>query len=163
MSRKWKTSKKKRTNYVYYTVGGQAITIKPNEEGATDAIIATLHEWDDEELDAGRREDYHAPVHLDAYYDNNGDSVADRNSYLIDATANPLESLILALDEEEYEGKLDRLQSAVKGLEPKDQELINKVFNENRTRVSIAKERGVSETTIRKHLKRIYKELSKQI
>lgn len=163
MLRKLKTSKKNRTNYIYYPSEGQPVIITPNEEGVTDTIIATLHECDDIAVDADRREDYHVPVHFDAYYDKNEEDAADRNSYLTDSEPNPMESLIQSIEETEHEEKLYRLRTAIETLKPQQKELIKKVFYEKRTNVSIAAEEGVSETAIRKRLKKVYEELRKRI
>ncbi len=163
MLRNYKTSKKNRTNYIYYSADGQTIKIIPNENGVTDAIIATLHSFDDEEYNAGRREKYHVPVHMDAYCDKNEDDAADRNAYLTDNASNPLESIIKSIEETEYKEKLDRLRAAIETLKPQQKELIKKVFFEKRTNVSIAAEEGVTEAAIRKRLKKIYENLSKKI
>lgn len=42
MSRKFKTSKKKRTNYIYYGKGSIKTVLIPGEDGVTEAIIETL-------------------------------------------------------------------------------------------------------------------------
>lgn len=39
MSRKFKTSQKKREEYIYYTAEGTRILITPGEDGATDANV----------------------------------------------------------------------------------------------------------------------------
>ena len=72
--RKFKTAEKNRTNYVYYTAAGKAITIKPGMVGddkkpASEEMITLLHTWDDDQVDADRRELYHCPVHYQAYAD----------------------------------------------------------------------------------------------
>lgn len=163
MLRNYKTSKKNRTNYIYYSADGEAIKIVPNKDGVTDAIIAILHSYDDAEVDANRREDYHVPVHIDAYHDMNEDDAADRNSYLTDNTSDPLESIIQSIEETEHEEKIDRLRAAIETLKPQQKELIKKVFLEKRTNVSIAAEKGVTEAAIRKHLKKVYEDLRKKI
>jgi len=163
MSRNFKTSKKNRTNYIYYPSEGQPVKIIPNEDCVTDTIIATLHEWDDLLVDGDRREDYHVPVHFDAYNDNNEDDLADRNLFLADNTSNPLKSIIQSIEETEYEEKLNRLRSAIETLQPKQRELIKSVFYEKRTNVSIAAEEGVTEAAIRNRLKKIYENLRKKI
>lgn len=56
MFRKFKTSKKKRTNYIYYGEGSSKTVLIPGEDGVTEAIIETLHSLDDEEVDNDRRE-----------------------------------------------------------------------------------------------------------
>lgn len=163
MSRKFKTSKKNRVNYIYYSANGQTVEVKPNEEGVTDTIIATLHKMDDLEVDANRREVYHVPVHFDSYQGKDEEDMADCNSYLIDPTSNPMESLIQSIEEAEHEEKLDKLRIAIETLKPQQKELIQKVFYEKRTNVDIAREEGVSETAIRNRLKRIYENLRKKI
>jgi RNA polymerase sigma factor (sigma-70 family) len=163
MLRNYKTSKKNRTNYIYYSADGETIKIVPNKNGVTDAIIATLHNLDDAEVDANRRENYHTPMHIDAYHDKNQDDAADRNAYLTDNDSNPLESIIQSIEETEHAEKIDRLRAAIETLKPQQKELIKKVFYEKRTNVSIAAEEGVSEAAIRNRLKRIYDNLSKKI
>jgi len=163
MSRNYKTSQKNRTNYIYYPLEGQAITIKPNEEEATTAIIATLHSFDDEEVNANRRENYHVPVHMNAYYDESEADAADRNPYLADNASDPLESIIKSIEENEHKEKIDRLRAAIETLKPQQKELIKKVFFEKRTKVSIAAEEGVKESAIRNRLKKIYENLRKKI
>jgi RNA polymerase sigma factor (sigma-70 family) len=53
------------------------------------------------------------------------------------------------------------LHKAINQLLPQQRELIKKVFFENRTIVSIAREEGVGESAIRDRLSRIYKKLKK--
>lgn len=163
MLRNYKTSKKNRTNYIYYSADGEAIKIVPNENGVTDAIIATLHSFDDEEYNAGRREKYHVPVHMDAYCDENEDDAADRNPYLVDKDSDPLENIIQFIEETEHKEKIDKLRTAIETMQPQQKELIKKVFFEKRTNVSIAAEEGVSETAIRNRLKKIRDNLCKKI
>lgn len=163
MLRNYKTSKKNRTNYIYYSADGEAIKIVPNKDGVTDAIIAILHSYDDAEVDANRRENYHVPVHMNAYYDEKEEDAADRNPYLVDNASNPLESIIKSIEETEHKEKIDRLRAAIGTLKPQQKELIKKVFFEKRTNVSIADEKGVTEAAIRKHLKKVYEDLRKKI
>lgn len=163
MSRNFKTSKKNRTNYIYYSADGQAIKIKPNENGVTNAIVATLHSYDDAEVDANRRENYHVPVHMNAYYDEKEEDAADRNPYLADNASNPLESIIKSIEETEHKERIDKLRVAIETLQPQQKELIKKVFFEKRTNVSIAAEEGVTEAAIRNRLKKIYENFRKKI
>lgn len=61
-----KTSKKNRTTYIYYGADGKKLMeLKPGENGVTEADIAMLHEQDDMEFNAERREAYHAPVSIE--------------------------------------------------------------------------------------------------
>jgi hypothetical protein len=83
MSRAYKTSQKKRTNYIYYTAEGAKIVITPGENGVTEADIQLLHEMDDAEVDEQRRYNYRVTAHLDAYHDGEGEDASDRNKYCI--------------------------------------------------------------------------------
>lgn len=161
--RKFKTPKKNRTSYTYFSVDGSKIKIMTDEEGVSSTVIAALHAFDDQELDAERREDYHAPVHLESYQDASDEDVADRNPYLIDPEPNPMESHIQSIEADEREGRLAKLRSAIDILQPQQKVLIQKVFYEGRTFVDIAAEEGVSEAAIRNRLKKIFNNLRKKI
>ncbi|MFR9201476.1 MAG: hypothetical protein ACLVML_11950 [Candidatus Gastranaerophilaceae bacterium] len=100
--RQFKTSKKNRTNYTYYYADGTKFTLTPGENGITEADIAMLHESDDTEFNAQRRENYHAPVHYQAYTDGDSNNADDRNDYLADTSADPEKSLIEALIRAEH-------------------------------------------------------------
>ena len=69
MSKAYKTSQKKRTNYIYYPAEGGQIVITPGENGVTEADIELLHSIDDNEVDEQRRYNYRVTAHLDAYKD----------------------------------------------------------------------------------------------
>lgn len=159
--RKFKTAEKNRTNYVYYTAEDKKIVLTPDDVDSD--WIAFLHGEDDEAVDADRREDYHIPVHYDAYSDGEGDDAADRNAYMEDDAPDPFESLIQSMDAAEHEDKLKRLKAAIQTLQPQQIALIQKVFYENRTNVDIAAEEGVTEAAIRNRLKKIYTNLAKKI
>lgn len=80
--RQYKTSKKNRATYTYYSADGKKLMeLVPGEDGVTEADIAMLHEQDDLEYNAQRREDYHAPVHYDSYTVSDGQDGTDRNPY----------------------------------------------------------------------------------
>ena len=81
--RQYKTSKKNRTTYTYYSADGKKLMeLVPGENGVTEADIAMLHEKDDLEYNAQRRVDYLAPVHYDRYTVSDGQDGTDRNPYL---------------------------------------------------------------------------------
>ena len=83
--RQYKTSKKNRATYTYYSAAGKKLMeLIPGENGITEADIAMLHEQDDLEYNAQRREDYHVPVHYDSCIVSDGQGGADRNPYLAD-------------------------------------------------------------------------------
>ncbi|WAW14105.1 sigma-70 family RNA polymerase sigma factor [Peptostreptococcus equinus] len=163
MTRKFKTAEKNRVNYVYYTADGKKIVINPGENDVTEEMITLLHTYDDEEVDADRREDYHVPVRFEGYSDDEGSELESRNSYLADTSADPLEKLMDAIKEEELEIKISNLKSALYTLTEKQQETIYKKFFKNMTNTAIAIEDGVSEAAIRNRLEKIYKNLQKKI
>ena len=166
--RKFKTAEDNRTNYIYYTAEGKQIVITPgmaDRDGSevTAEMITILHGLDDEQLDADRREDYHCPVHYQAYYDGEGEDADDHNPYLADTKADPLEMMLTSIDEQEHVSKIERLKVALSTLTDLQKETVYKKFYLKMTNVDIASEEGVSETAIRNRLKKIYANLSKKI
>jgi RNA polymerase sigma factor (sigma-70 family) len=161
MPRRYKTSKKNRTNYIYYTAEGTKIVITPGENGVTETDVELLHNMDDAEVDEQRRYDYRVNIHLDAYHDGEGGAADDRNKYLADDSANP-EQLYLEVEEElEHLASLDRLTKAMEHLLPKQKELFKKVYLDKRTNTDIAAEEGVTEAAIRNRLKKMHEKLRK--
>ena len=67
--------------------------------------------------------------------------------------------------EEEAERREDmaRLYFAMEALSPSQRELVKKVYFEERTFASIAREEGVGESAIRDRMKRIHKKLEKNL
>jgi len=163
MSRAYKTSQKKRINYIYYTSEGSKIVISPGENGVTEADIQLLHEMDDAEVDEQRRYNYRVTVHLDAYHDGEGDEASDRNKYLADESVNSERLLIQAEDEAKHQDMLDKLRKAMDCLMPQQKELFKKVYLEKRTNTEIAAEEGVTEAAIRGRLKKLQERLRKLI
>ncbi|MBC3804272.1 sigma-70 family RNA polymerase sigma factor [Acetobacterium fimetarium] len=161
--RKYKTTEKNRTSYTYFSIDGSKIKIMSDEEGVSNTVIAALHAFDDQEVDAKRREDYHAPVHLESYQTASDADASDRNPYLIDPEPNPLECLIASLDADAHADRLARLRAATDSLPPQQKALIQKVFDQGRTYVDIAAEEGVTEAAIRNRLKKIFNKLRKKI
>ncbi|KPU44494.1 RNA polymerase sigma factor [Oxobacter pfennigii] len=159
MSRRYKTSKKNRTNYIYYTAEGAKSVIAPDEDGVTEADIDLLHSMDDIEVNEQRRCDYRAAVHLDAYCGGEGEAADDRNKYLSDYSANPEQLYIEAEEEDEHMYALDRLTKAMECLSSQQKELFKKVYIEKRTNTNIAAEEGVTEAAIRSRLKKMYEKL----
>ena len=157
MKRAYKTSKKKRTNYIYYTAEGTKIVITPGEDGVTEADIELLHTMDDDEVDEQRRYDYRVTTHLDAYHDGEEEAANDRNKY----TANPEQLIIQAEDEAEHQDMLDKLTKAMECLLPQQKELFKKVYLEKRSNTDIATEEGVTEAAIRGRLKKLQERLRK--
>jgi len=118
---------------------------------------------DDEQLDADRREDYHCPVHYQAYSDGEGEDADDRNPYLCDTDADPLEQMLASIRQQEHSDKLDRLKAALTTLTDLQRDTIYKKFYRNMSNVDIAAEEGVSEAAIRNRLKKIFANLAKKI
>lgn len=161
--RKFKTAEDSRTDYIYYFNDGSKCFITPGENGENTTIIAHLHAMDDEQLDAKRREDYHCPVHYQAYSDGEGEDAADRNLYLCDTAADPLEQMLASINEQEHSEKLDRLKEALTTMTDLQKATIYKKFYRNMSNVDIAAEEGVSEAAIRNRLKKIFANLAKKI
>ena len=164
--RKFKTAEKNRTNYVYYTAEGKAIRLSPgmtdDDQEVTEEIITLLHTMDDDEVDAERREWYHCPVHYQSYTGGSGEDAEDRNDYLEDVSANPLEQILAEIDEQERSAKIDRLETVISNLTYLQQSTIKKRFFMGMTNVAIATEEGVSEAAIRNRLKKIFEAIKKK-
>lgn len=161
--RKFKTAEDNRTNYIYYFDDGSKCVITPGENEENTTFIATLHAMDDDQVDADRREEYHCPVHYQAYSDGEGEDADDRNPYLADADADPLEQMLVSIREQEHSDKLDRLKAALTTLTDLQKDTIYKKFYCGMSNVGIAAEEGVSEAAIRNRLKKIFANLSKKI
>ncbi len=157
--REQKTATKNRGSYVYFSVVGKKHVITTEE--AEKKWIGLLHEKDDEEFNAQRREDYHVPEHYDAYHNGMENDIAEYNSYFIDEDADPLHILINEFEEQEYQKMIEKLQVALADLTPEQRKLINKRFYLNKSVVEIAEEEGVSRVSIYKRLDVIYKFLEK--
>ena len=148
-----KTSKKfeARSTYIYYGADGTKYEIQPGLDGVTEMHIAMLHQEDDDEFNGQRREDYHIPVHYQAYEDGEGDSANDRNDYLADISSNPEAALIGAMERAESDSWFNTVWDR---LLPRQKELVLKKLT-GRTNVDIADEEGVSEAAVRNRLRKI--------
>lgn len=162
MAKKFKTSKKKRTTYKYFDDKGKMITEIQPTNGETEVLINTLHGWDDAEVDAGRREEYHVPVRFDGYQSLEGEDASALNPFLADNTYNPSEVMLKDFEQEERVAKDAKIRELFDGLEPKLKDIVTKVHIEGRTRVDVATEYGISETMIRKYLARVKKIFEKE-
>lgn len=147
-----KTSKKNRTTYIYYGADGKKLMeLKPGENGVTEADIAMLHEQDDMEFNAQRREAYHAPVYYDGYWVGDHREAADRNPYLCDTAEGPEELVVKEIEAEEREKAIEILWAA---LLPQQRELVLKKLK-GMTNTEIAANDGVSEAAVRNRLHKI--------
>ncbi len=163
MSRSYKTSKKKRTNYIYYPAEGPKIVITPGEDGVSATDIELLHTMDDEEVDKQRRYDYRITASLDGYHDGEGEGADDRNQYLSDYNYNPERVYLEKEKKAEHLATLERLTKAMEHLTEKQKELFKKKYVDQRTNTDIANEEGVSEAAIRNRLKKMHKKLKKYL
>lgn len=163
MSKAYKTSQRKRTNYIYYPAEGGQIVITPGENGVTEADIELLHSIDDNEVDEQRRYNYRVTAHLDAYKNKENESADDRNKYLLDESLNPESLNIEAEEEAEHRDMLDKLTQAMECLLPQQKELFKKVYLDKRSNTDIAAEEGVTEAAIRNRLKKIHEKLRKNL
>jgi DNA-directed RNA polymerase specialized sigma24 family protein len=150
-----KTSSKAeaRSTYIYYEANGTKYEVKPGVDGVTEVDIAMLHQADNDEFNADRRENYHVPVHYDAYRDANGDEASDRNEYLADGGGNPETGMIEAMSRDERDS---RFKAICDRLQPQQRELVLQKLA-GRSNVDIAAEEGVTETAIRNRLRKIQK------
>ena len=162
MAKKFKTSKKKRMTYKYFDDKGKVIAEIQPTDGETEVLITTLHGWDDAEVDADRREEYHVPVRFDGYQSLEGEDASALNAFLADNTYNTSRVMLNALEQEERVAKDAKIREVFDGLEPKIKDIATKVHVEGRTRVDVAAEYGISETMVRKYLARVKKIFEKE-
>lgn len=144
MSRKFKTSKKSRTTYIYYSEDGSRTVLRPGENGVTEADIALLHEMDDDEFDNDRRE-----------------SSAERFSPFEDwLVENENAEAPVPLEETALRDlTVEKLDCAIKILQPAQKKLLYQVYFHGMKITEIAREENVDESSIRERLKWIYKKL----
>ena len=161
--RNFKTSKKKRSTYIYYGADESRIEVTPDMDGVTEADIEILHNWDDDEVDAERRHDYRIQFSLNETVGFDADKATERVDLVQDENSNPLEMLLQAVHDEEKAEMLARLQAAIKELTPLQQTTLKKKFYQSRTNVDIAKEEGVSKMAITNRLKKIYAKLKNEL
>lgn len=180
--RMFKTPKDQRTNYIYRHLNGGKIILTPDDvdthgEENADKIITILHGYDDEEVDANRREDYYAKIHFkgeDDWLQRSSNSavnkatadlprIADSCNECREYMADPLDLILNAVEEQEHSKLLGRLQAALASLTDLQKTTIYKKYYQNMTNVAIAAEEGVSEAAIRNRLKKIFANLAKKI
>ena len=96
----------------------------------------------------------------------NNDQKETRRHFSLDGTDYEGEQFASAEDTEREAVRREdmaRLYSAMEVLSPSQRELVEKVYFEERTFASIAREEGVGESAIRDRMKRIYKKLKKNL
>ncbi len=149
MSKKYKTSKKNRTNYIYYGDDGHKTVLTPSTEGVTGAIIETLHSLDDEEVDNNRRE---TSKH-DSIFE-----VEDKTETIIDHGA-AVEDMVFSSIEKEAVKKIVR--EALAELRPQQQELIQGLYLSERpmSQAEYAVKHGIEEKSVSQKARRAKKKL----
>ena len=162
MSRKFKTKKSKRTNYIYYQAEGSQIILTPGKDGVTEADITMLHTLDDEYYDKERRNNYRT-TYITSYFPKEDDEdKEDRNKFLIDHNSDINKIIENKCDEENHQFNLKTLKKAMQCLLPDQKDLLYKIYFEGRSKTYIAKEEGITEAAVRNRLKKIYKKLLKK-
>lgn len=152
--RQQKTGKGNRATYIYYDADGKKVAeLIPGENGVTEALIAMLHQDDDEVFDAERRENYRTPLRYQSCCDADGVEIDDKNSILADPDADPSDILLRELEQAQ---KTNAFHPVWNSLQPQQRELALQK-QQGRTNVEIAKERGVSEAAVRNQLRKIQK------
>lgn len=154
---------KNRTDYTYYTATGEVIKVTPADVGSK--WIELLYAEDDAAIDADRREDYHVPVHYDAFTnaDGSGEYANDKLVCMADTAPDPLGAILELMDMQEHEDLIQLLEDQISTLQPAQINLLHKIFYERRTNTDVAREEGVTEAAIRNRLSRIYKKLCQKI
>ena len=150
--RQQKTSQKNRATYIYYSADGRKLMeIKPGERGVTEADISMLHQQDDMEFNAQRREDYRVPVHYDAIFNADGKTAEDSNPLLADSSTDPEAVFLDSQLRQDHAAAFKRIWNT---LQPQQRDLIMKKAR-GISNVDIAVAEGVSEAAIRNRLKKI--------
>ena len=143
--RRFKTSQKKRTNYIYYGGGSGKTVLIPGEDGVTEAIIKTLHSLDDEEVDNNRRETRrHSSI----------DDLNDKSETVSDPDGDMEDRIISKLEREEVKTKVNE---AVSTLNPKEQSIVKDLYLSDRplTQVEVAERLGMTTEGVKKSAYRI--------
>lgn len=138
MSRKFKTSKKNRINYIYYDSNGIKTVLIPGEDGVNEATIELLHQFDDEEVNNNRRETRrHSSI----------DEINDKSKYIKDLYVDVEEE---ALSKIESEATEKIVQDTLLELKPQQRDLINKLYLSDNpmTQAEYAEELGIEESSV---------------
>lgn len=171
--RYYKTRWNKRTTFTYHFYKGPDVTIRPSEEGVTEAWIKDCHASDDaevynnlknarleptaekkaqrkewEESHPGEKADKNWNISLDSFTSSDdGDSTADRHTELAD--------LKVHIPFEDEPADVERLHDILAGLSQRQQTIYRQVYLEGRSNVEVAEELKISEATVRKDRKKI--------
>lgn len=149
---KFRTPKNNRTTYVYRDAHGNAVILRPGENGVTETDIALLHGMDDEVHNAEKRDSYHGLLHLDATADDD-ETPAVLEKDLADCSANPEDLLIHSLESAQKRSDFNIVWTSL----TEGQRALIKKKLQGHSNVDIAAEDGVTETAIRNRLSKIQK------
>ncbi|WP_423363034.1 hypothetical protein [Mycoplasma sp. P36-A1] len=126
MTRFFKTSKKKCTNYIYFHADGTKTAIEPN--GDMEVFIELLHGEDDEAVNKNSHHEYYVNQSLHQTVNNdNGKDISLGDIVMADAL-NPLEELLTWESTKEQEQLISKLHMAMTELTPLQQETLKLFF-----------------------------------
>jgi len=152
---KFRTKKNQRTTYIYKNAHGETIaTLRPGEDGVTEALIAKLHAEDDAVHNADKRDSYHGLIHYEAETIGEDDN---RSIDLHDNSGNPEKLLLDTLNAAERSGAF---KAEWVSLSDKQRDLVMKKLL-GRSNVDIAAEEGCTEAAIRNRLAKIQRRFEK--
>lgn len=161
MTRFFKTSKKKRTNYIYFHANGTKTVIEPN--GDMEVFIELLHGEDDEAVNKNRHHEYYVTQSLDQIVNNDNGKDISLGDVVTDDALNPLEVLLAWESTKEQEQLISKLRIAMTELTPLQQDTLKLFFFEDMTKVAIADLQGKSETAVRKCINGAIESLKKKL
>ena len=161
MTRFFKTSKKKRTNYIYFHADGTKTVIEPN--GDMEVFIELLHGEDDEAVNKNRHHEYYVTQSLDQTVNNDNGKDISLGDVVMDDVLNPLEELLTWESTKEQEQLFSKLRMAMTKLTPLQQETVKLFFFDGMTKVAIADLQGKSETAVRKCINGAIESLKKKL
>jgi len=146
--KKHRTAKKNRNEYVYTSCTGTEMSLKPSQDGVTDADITTLHRLDDDEWNNDQkhhRNDRKTVTSVISYDD------ADPSDAIFgDSSADPLEILIT---EEMQRETLAEISEALRQLTEAQFKAIIAVRLRGLSAREYAKQIGKTEASVSKNLK----------
>lgn len=144
MNRNFKTSKDKRANYIYYGIDGSKTILIPGEDGVNEALIETLHNFDDDEFDSSRRmrRKYGS---LEAYN--------DKSAQVEDLSVDVEDDVFSAIKSEQTSSLVHK---AILQLKPQQRDLIYAIYLSKNpmTQAEYAKVLGVAESSVQQNARR---------
>jgi len=144
MSRKYKTSKDKRTNYTYYGVDGGKTILIPGADGVAEAIIETLHTLDDSDFDKNRKETRNH---------DSLDNINDKAEMVIDQDVDVEENVLSNLESEVTKTLVHK---AVSLLKPQQRDLIYALYLSNHpmSQSEYAENLRIAESSVQQNARR---------